>query len=146
MEFLRYVVEYTSVIVIFFSPAGLSRFRINLSITLPLKFQLQTKRTRFVNMTFICPCIANIIPNYNQQDATFLNLFISINALQVSGGSSAHQQEHITVYKASGIVTNTAVCCYHGLDGTHEFHLIHDSSKQQQWLTIPEAVCTDMCS
>ena len=26
------------------------------------------------------------------------------------------------------------------------FHLIHDSSKQQYWLTIPEAVCTVMCS
>ena len=28
----------------------------------------------------------------------------------------------------------------------HEFHLIHDSSKQQYWLTIPEVVCTVMCS
>ena len=43
-------------------------------------------------------------PNYNQQDATFLHLFISIDALHVSGGSSAHLQEHITVHAASGIV------------------------------------------
>jgi len=34
----------------------------------------------------------------------FLDLFISINALHVSGGSSAHHQEHKTVHTASGIV------------------------------------------
>ena len=27
-----------------------------------------------------------------------------------------------------------------------QFHLIHDSSQQQYWSTIPEAVCTVMCS
>jgi hypothetical protein len=46
----------------------------------------------------------NIIPNYSQQDAAFLNLFIFTNAVRVSGGSSAHHQEHITVHTASGIV------------------------------------------
>jgi hypothetical protein len=46
----------------------------------------------------------DIIPNYSQQDATFLDLFISTDALQVSDGSSAHHQEHITVHTASGIV------------------------------------------
>jgi len=46
----------------------------------------------------------NIIPNYNQQNETFLNLFISTDALHVSGSSSAHHQEHITVQTASGIV------------------------------------------
>jgi len=34
----------------------------------------------------------------------FLNLFIFADALHVSGGSSAHHQEHITVHTASGIV------------------------------------------
>jgi len=57
-----------------------------------------------INFTFICPCIANIFPNYNQQDTTFLDLIISTDALHVSGGSSAHHQEHKTVYTASGIV------------------------------------------
>ena len=33
-------------------------------------------------------------PNYSQQDATFLDLFIFIDALYVSGGSSVHHQEH----------------------------------------------------
>jgi hypothetical protein len=51
----------------------------------------------------------NIIPNYSQQDATFLNFFIFTDALYVSGGSSAHHQEHITVHTASGIVNQ--YCC-----------------------------------
>ena len=46
-----------------------------------------------ISLTVICPCLTNIFPNYNQQDATFLNLFISTTALHVSGGSSAHHQE-----------------------------------------------------
>jgi len=46
----------------------------------------------------------NIIPSYSQQDATFLDLFISKDALHVPGGSSAHHQEHTTVHTASGIV------------------------------------------
>ena len=45
-----------------------------------------------------------IILNYNQQDATFFYLFISTDALHVSGGFSAHHQEHTTVHTASGIV------------------------------------------
>jgi len=44
------------------------------------------------------------IPNYSQQDATFLCLFIFTNALHVSGGSSGHYQEHTTVHTASGTV------------------------------------------
>ena len=49
------------------------------------------------------------IPNYNQQDAMFLDLFISTDALHVSSGSSAHHQEHITVHTASGTVNQ--YCC-----------------------------------
>ena len=44
-----------------------------------------------------------IIPSYNQQDATFLDLFIPKDALHVSGGFSAHHREHITVHTASVI-------------------------------------------
>jgi hypothetical protein len=44
------------------------------------------------------------VPHYNQQDAKFLDLFIFTDALHVSGGSSTHYQEHITVHTASGIV------------------------------------------
>jgi hypothetical protein len=39
----------------------------------------------------------------------FLNSFISTDALYVSGGSSAHHQEHINVHTASGIVNQ--YCC-----------------------------------
>jgi hypothetical protein len=48
--------------------------------------------------------IHNIIPNYSQQDTTFIDLFIFTDVLHVSGGSSAHHQEHIMVNTASGIV------------------------------------------
>ena len=48
-------------------------------------------------------------PNYNQQDAMSLDLFISTGALHVSGGSSANHQEHKTVHTASGIVNQ--YCC-----------------------------------
>jgi hypothetical protein len=34
---------------------------------------------------------------------TLLDLFISIIVLHISGGSSAHHQEHKTVHTASGI-------------------------------------------
>ena len=34
----------------------------------------------------------------------FLDLFISIIALHVSGGSSAHHQKHKSVHTASGII------------------------------------------
>jgi hypothetical protein len=42
----------------------------------------------------------NIIPSYSQQDATFLDLFVSKDARRVPGGSSAHHQEHTTVQAA----------------------------------------------
>ena len=66
-------------------------------------------QTLLEGLTFICPCLTNIFPNYNQQDATFLDLFISTDALHVSGGSFAHHQEHKTVHKALGIVNQ--YCC-----------------------------------
>jgi len=75
------------------------------------------------------------VPIYNQQDATFLDLFINTDALCVSGGSSAHHQEHITVHTALGIV-HQYCCLLPAAVG----------SRQQYWLTIPEAVCTVMCS
>jgi len=55
--------------------------------------------------------VTNIFPNYNQQDTTLFGLFISTNALHVSGGSSAHHQEHKTVHTVQLFSTNTAVSC-----------------------------------
>ena len=57
-------------------------------------------------LTLIFPYIINIIRNYEQQDAKFLDLFISTDALHVSGVSFSHHQENKTVYAASGIVNS----------------------------------------
>jgi hypothetical protein len=46
----------------------------------------------------------NIITNYSQQDATFLEFIFFTDAVHVSGSSSAHHQEHKTVHTALGIV------------------------------------------
>jgi len=89
-------------------------------------------RTWIRYLTFICLCIPNIFPNYNQQDAAFLDLFVSTDVLHVSGGSFVHHREHKTLHTASCIVSQY---CY-----------FHDSSKQQYWLTITETVCTVLCS
>jgi hypothetical protein len=40
--------------------------------------RLQMQRFKKVYLTFIGPCIANIFAQYNQQDATYHNLFISV--------------------------------------------------------------------
>jgi len=69
-----------------------------------------------------------IIPNYNQQDATFLDLFISKDAVRVLGSSSAHHQEHTTVHTASGIVKPILLPAAIVDEVEREFHLIHDSS------------------
>ena len=39
---------------------------------------IPSRGTRYYFLTFVCPCIASIFAEYNQQDATFLNLFISV--------------------------------------------------------------------
>jgi hypothetical protein len=64
----------------------------------------------------------NLITNYSQKKKMqhFLNLFISTDILHVSGGSSAHHQEHITVHTASGIVNQETPWM--------EFRIIHSSS------------------
>jgi len=71
---------------------------------------LQAKINRHNNASDIHMSVhRNIIPNYSQQDATFLDIFISTDALQVSGSSFAHHQVNITVHTASGIVNQ--YCC-----------------------------------
>jgi hypothetical protein len=64
---------------------------------------------RFVAFDIHMSVHRNIIPNYSQQDATFLDLFIFTDTRRVSGGSSAHHQERVTVHTASGIVNQ--YCC-----------------------------------
>ena len=74
----------------------------------------------------------------------WLELFIPINCstcfrlfLRPSSGAQN------CTYSVRYCQTNTAACCYRGWDGTHEFHLIHDSSIG---LIIADAVCSVLCS
>jgi hypothetical protein len=63
--------------------------------------------TPFLNFASVCirnTFFLHLIPNYSQQDATFLDLFIFTDAVHVSGGSSTHHQEHKTVHTVSDIV------------------------------------------
>jgi len=48
--------------------------------------------------------LESFILNYSQQDGICLDLFIFTSTLHVSGGFSAHPQEHTTVHTASGTV------------------------------------------
>jgi len=82
--------------------------------------------TSDIHMSVHRKCISKLLPT----SCNVIYLFISTDALHVSGGSSANHQEHTIVHTALGIVN----------------HLIHDTSKQQYWLTIPKAVCTIVCS
>ena len=74
----------------------------------------------------------------------FLDLFISINystcfrrfLCPTSGAQNC-------TYSVSYCQTNTAACCHRGWDGT-KFHLIRNSSSIG--LTMPETVCTVLCS
>jgi hypothetical protein len=97
---------------------------------------------------FISPCIFSIFPKCNQQDATFLNIFISIKRstcfrrfLRPSSGAQ-------TVHTASGICQTlllpVAIMVVRELvwmQWVHpdQFHHTDDSSKVWQ---IPEAMCT----
>ena len=69
-----------------------------------------TNLTSFKILTFIGLCVGNIFAEYNQQDATFLNLFLQ-DALHVSDGFSSHHQELKPAHTATGIgQTVTATC------------------------------------
>ena len=59
---------------------------------------------RYKLSSFLLSSNKTLIPNYNRQDATFLDLFISTVTLHVSNGSFAHHQKHVTVHTSSGIV------------------------------------------
>ena len=84
------------------------------------------------HLTFTCPCIASISLKYNQQDATFSrSVYFHKLLYLVSGGSSAHHQEHKNVHTASGIVKPILLPAAIVDEMEHKFHLIHDSSRQQ---------------
>jgi len=66
-------------------------------------------------------------------------VFTTINALHVSGGSSAHHQELKTVYTASGICQVS----WNWFADTHanQFQLTHDSGKKQKKLDKYPMLC-----
>jgi len=54
-----------------------------MSVSTAYKYWESSHKSAFISpatiqSAFICPCIANILVEYNQQDATFHNLFISV--------------------------------------------------------------------
>jgi hypothetical protein len=60
------------------------------------------KKYNAANLTFMGPCIVNVLSITNKMQR-YTILFITVNALYVSGGFSAHHQELKTVHTASGI-------------------------------------------
>jgi len=83
----------------------------------PIKHILKSSRcaiwkmNEFLNIAFTCPCIAIIFAAYNQQNATFHNLFISVRRSTCfrSFFFSVRHHELKTAHTASGICqTKTA--------------------------------------
>jgi len=76
---------------------------------------------------------------YNLRDATYIMLFIVINALHVSGGPSAHHREPIKLYVQPWVLSCfPAVYRWYGWVGQP----IHTSGRQQESITIPRAAHT----
>jgi hypothetical protein len=66
----------------------------------------------------------------------YLDLFISVNCSTCFGGSFAHHQEHMSVHTASGIVKPILLPAA----------IVDEMELRSIGLTIPDAVCTVMCS
>jgi hypothetical protein len=69
----------------------------------------------------------NIIPNFSQQDATFL-IYLFLQTLYMFQAVSPHinRSTHLHI-QLRVLSSNTAASCYRGGDGT-PFHLLHGSS------------------
>jgi hypothetical protein len=88
-------------------------------------------------LLFLCHNVESISLKYNEQDAMFIYLFPKI-ALNVLGGFSTHHQEHKTVHTASGIVKPILLLSWM-ISSTR-------AAGSSIGLTVPEAVCTVLCS
>ena len=83
-----------------------------------MSFSLRRKPVCSTDLTFICPSIANIFAAYNQQDATFHNLFISVRRSTCFRrfflpSSGAQNCTHSLARLAAGSIiglTNTSRC------------------------------------
>jgi len=109
--------------------------------TQTIRHQNSTLLTCNLNLTFMWPCIVNVIflsiTNKMQHYTIF---FITVNALQVSGGFSAHHQELKTVHTASGICQ---ACLLLPLAWVSwKFQVTNASGSSKQAWHIPVAVYT----
>jgi len=93
---------------------------------------------------FVCPFIVSVFfLNYNQQDANIFDyLFLKGSTcfgrfLRPSSG--AHNCK-LSFRYCQPILLQAGI-----VDEVELFHLSHDTSLQQYWLTIPEDECTVMC-
>ena len=75
-------------------------------------------------LTFIGPCIANIFIEYNQQEAKFLNLFISVRR-STCFSFSIHHQELKTARTASGICQTRLYVQFWAPDDSRKNRLKH---------------------
>ena len=145
-----------------------------------------TKMQRFLDLLISINCSTCfrrfLRPSLGAQNCTCSFRYCQTNtaACCYRGWDVTHRPSSGTqncTYRVRYCQTNTATCCYRVWDGT-QFHLIHDSSRQQYWfentwrcmynfvllmmehssisstiaagssigLTMPDAVCTVLCS
>ena len=100
------------------------------------------ERFIFVSELSIFNAVVNcLIVNDDQQDATIFDLFIySQSVLHVSGDIFTHNQEHMSVFKASDHVHR--YWCWLVSRMRWNFHLIRDTSQQQYRWTKSDAINT----
>jgi len=116
---------------------------------LSLSFSLSLSRpnaTLIQCLAFTCPCIASISLKYNQQDATFSRSIYFYKLLYMFHAVPPTIIRSTKLYIHCQVLSNQYCCLLLSWMrwNSMEFHLIHDSSSIG--LTIPDAVCTVLCS
>jgi hypothetical protein len=92
-----------------------------------------------------CTACLIVIINDDQQDATILDLFLSSLLYMFRAIPSPSSGAHNCTY-SFGYCQPVLLLAGIMDEMEMQFHLIHDTSQQQYWLTtIPEAVSTVMC-
>ena len=96
------------------------------------------------NLTFIRPCIASIFLKYNQQDATFSRSIYFHKLLYMFQAVPPPIIRGTKLYIRRQVLSNQ-YCCYRGWD---EISSISSTiaAGSSIGLTIPDAVCTVLCS
>jgi len=85
-------------------------------------------------LTFICPCIASISLKYNQQDAMFSWSIYFYELLHVFRAVPPPIMGSTKLYIQRQVLSKQYCCLLLSwMRWNLEFHLIHDSSRQQYW-------------